>query len=96
MILPRLAGCPYCIDGYQPAGVDLYLGPVYMACQICIDNDAIDVCADCGCDSLFPAFTSAHRLAEHLARYGLAPVLCLGCFGITDFRAIEDHSGGTR
>jgi hypothetical protein len=89
--------CEYCIEGFQPSGIDLYLGPVYMACRECLDCGELKVCKSCDSDSLFPAdFTCIHCLAVHLARYGLAAVICPDCGGITDFRALDDLTGGTQ
>ena len=94
MTTPKLAGCLYCIEGFEPSSVHLYLGPVYMACRTCTDNGDLDQCPSCNGDALFPAnFDRIHQLAAYLAQYGLCAVLCIGCFGVIDFRALA--TGGT-
>jgi hypothetical protein len=79
-----VTGCLYCIDGFAPDGIHPVLGPVFITCGDCLISGAVAVCRSCFGEAWFPAdFRCLKHLLAHLNAYGMSPVLCPACEGVT-------------
>jgi hypothetical protein len=77
--------CPYCIDGYTPAGQHPILGPLFRLCP------AANPCPSCHGRGVYPVdIRRITALADLLAGRGLVAALCPGCLGIADLIGVAD------
>ena len=82
------AACPWCIDGFTPAGLHPALGPVY---RMCPTQPWCDICADL---SVFPAtFQCPSHLSDTLLADGLAAIYCPNCVGVTAVIPLTNGGG---
>ena len=78
MTTPTTAACPFCIDGFMPAGSDDDLGELYERCPTCQP-----VCIDCDGIAVLPArHHCLYCFVAALLDQHLAPILCPGCTGV--------------
>jgi hypothetical protein len=82
------AACPWCVDGFTPAGLHPALGEVY---RMCPTRVWCDTCADL---SVFPAvFQRPADLTAVLLCENLAAVYCPNCVGVTAVIPITNGGG---
>jgi hypothetical protein len=80
--------CPWCFDGFTPAGIHDDLGPVLRLCP------TQQWCEECGDTSLFPAeFETLDDRINEMLDDGLAAVWCTHCNGITAVLPLTNGGG---
>ena len=80
--------CPWCLDGFTPAGLHPVLGAVYRMCP------TRDWCHECGDTSVYPAaFRRIDDLTATLLADALAPIYCPNCLGVTAVIPLTNGGG---